>query len=134
MDCRFRYKSGEIIIIKRNMKNTIEAEIKIKPISVNKIWQGRRFKTKAYSDFITEALYKMPKRKKLEGKQLGVFFDIFCKSATRSDLDNFLKPAIDLLVRNEWIEDDRFIYFIQAQKFLVKEASEEKIKVRIIEL
>jgi len=116
------------------MKNTIEAEIKIKPISVNKIWQGRRFKTKAYSDFITEALYKMPKRKKLEGKQLGVFFDIFCKQATRSDLDNFLKPAIDLLVRNEWIEDDRFIYFIQAQKFLVKEASEEKIKVRIIEL
>jgi len=112
----------------------IEEEIRIRPISSNSIWQGRRFKTKEYNYFIEEALYKMSEKEMLKGERLGVFLDFYYKYAARSDLDNFLKPTIDLLVRKKWIKDDRFIYFLQAQKFIIKDEEESKIIIKIIEL
>lgn len=45
----------------------MQEEIKIRPISVNTCWQGRRYRTPAYDDFIKEALFLMPRRKMIIG-------------------------------------------------------------------
>ena len=89
--------------------------IPIKPISVNICWQGRRFKTPKYDAFIKEMLYTMPKREMLKGSvEIKVWLHL--KSITRSDIDNFLKPIVDCVVRKGWIEDDRYIQHLEVKK------------------
>jgi len=101
--------------------------IPIKPISTNKLFQGRRFKTKEYNKFIEAALYFTPKIKMIEGiVQLRV--DFYVKHAKTSDLDNFLKGTLDLIVKAGYIQDDRFIYKIIAKKF---KSDNERIELRI---
>jgi len=101
--------------------------IPIKPISTNKLFQGRRFKTKEYNKFLEAALYFAPKVKMIKGiVQLRV--DFYVKAAGKSDLDNFLKGTLDLIVKAGYIQDDRFIYKIIARKF---KSDNERIELRI---
>ena len=101
--------------------------IPVKPISTNKLFQGRRFKTKEYDKFLEAALYFAPKVKMTKGiVQLRV--DFYIKQAKKSDLDNFLKGTLDLITAAGYIEDDRFIYKIIARKF---KSDNERIELKI---
>ena len=42
------------------MSKTTEVIIDIKPLSVNKMWQGRRYKTYEYQKYEKEFLYLLP--------------------------------------------------------------------------
>lgn len=104
--------------------------IPIKALSTNRLFQGRRFKTKEYDAFMQAALYFAPKAPMVKGA-VSAQFDFFIKTATRSDLDNLLKSTLDLCVKAGYLEDDRFVFHLTARKFKVEDEAKERIELRI---
>jgi Holliday junction resolvase RusA-like endonuclease len=82
------------------------------PLSVNKAWQGKRFKTDEYIWYEREIdkLVKLnPPTEKIDGL-LEIHFTFHLKYHKTTDYDNLLKPLQDILQKCGVIEDDRFIY------------------------
>lgn len=105
-------------------------EIKIKPLSVNKAWQGKRFKTNNYKSYEKEMLLRLPKLDVGEGiLRIDIELSFSNKGA---DIDNPLKPLLDILQKKFGFNDSQ-IYELNVKKFIVKKG-EEKIKFEIIEL
>ena len=111
-------------------KQYINAEIKITPISSNKIWQGRRFKTKEYKKWRQDAHLLLPKKAQIKGK-VGVDLVFYIPYPQRCDLDNLLKGTLDAIVDRGYIEDDRFIYQLNTSKV---KSDKNKISIQIYEL
>lgn len=96
-------------------------KINIKPLSVNKAWQGKRFKTPEYKAYEKELLLKLKKLDVPEGKlMLIVTFGVSSKLA---DWDNPIKPFQDCL-QKKYGFDDRVIYEGRVKKVDVKKGSE----------
>lgn len=104
-------------------------KFKTKPLSVNKLYRGRRFSTKEHVIYKEElAIYARQQWKKqpLEGDiRVKVTFNVENK---RSDLDNLLKAFLDSFKGIVW-KDDRQICEIQAKRIISKE---HKITLEII--
>jgi len=101
--------------------------IPIKPISVNKVWQGRRFKTAEYKKWREEAMWLLSKQKPI--KECTLILDFYVKNATMTDVDNLIKPTLDALVEKGLLVDDRYITSLTATKHKGKE---ERIVIQII--
>lgn len=99
------------------MKN----KIKIKPLSVNKVWQGRRFKTDAYKTFEQELMFKLPKMEIPEGKLLVEY--LFGFSSNACDVDNPIKPTTDVL-QKAYGFNDKQIHKLIVSKIKVKKGEE----------
>ena len=69
--------------------------VKIKPLSVNKCWQGKRFKTDDYLKYEEEVLLNLKPHKIPDG-DLHIILD-FGVSNMAADVDNPAKPFIDIL-------------------------------------
>lgn len=96
-------------------------KIKIKPLSVNTCWQGKRFKTKEYLNYERNLLYLLPCFKIPFGKillevKLGL-------SNKNSDWDNPLKPFVDILQKRYGF-NDKLIYKAIIEKQDVKKGEE----------
>ena len=84
-------------------------------LSINKAFQGRRFKTPEYKGYEQELLLKLPKLKQIKGNvQINYLFKI--KNFDMRDLDNCIKLITDILVKRGYIEDDRKIITFTATK------------------
>lgn len=105
-------------------------EIKIKPLSVNEAWQGKRFKSPAYKDYEKELLYRLPALK-LPPKPYYIIYE-FGFSNMRSDIDNPVKPFQDVL-QKKYNFDDADILKITVKKVKVKKG-EECIRFEILTL
>ncbi len=119
----------------RAKKHKMELELKAKPLSINAAWKGRRFKTENYLTYEEEVGYlllKYPKNKfKLEHKlSVSVKFYL-CGHGLRFDVDNLIKPLLDILTKNEIIPDDRIIYKLKAEKIGVENKEEQRIEIKI---
>jgi len=69
--------------------------VDIKPMSVNKAWGGRTFKSKEYKTYIKDLLLILPPMTVPEGE-----IEIYLKwgfSSKASDFDNPIKPFVDIL-------------------------------------
>jgi len=108
----------------------IEVSVEIKPLSINKCWQGRRFKTTDYKDYEYEMMLILPKQKMVMG-EVSVEVDFYVKSTRRIDADNLIKPLFDILTKMRYWEDDRYVYEIRVRKIKSKV---EKINIRIKKL
>lgn len=95
--------------------------IKIKPLSANKAWQGRRFKTKDYQAFEEEMLYSLPKMTVPKGRLLLRLEFGFSNKA--SDIDNPTKMTIDCLSK-KYQFDDKMIYLLEVAKEIVPKNEE----------
>jgi len=113
-----------------NKRIALTASVEIKPLLISKCWQGRRYRTCEYKKYTEEVLHLLPKKEMVEG-QVGLFLTFYIKNPRQCDLDNFLKPMLDILVKKEYIKDDRYIYFLQAQKI---KSSINIIKIEIVQL
>jgi Holliday junction resolvase RusA-like endonuclease len=89
--------------------------INIKPMSINNCFQGRRFRTSEFKHWQTTIFLNLPKGK-IESKNICLMVCFYLKHPAQSDLDNFLKPLIDCLVKKGIIKDDRYITKIEARK------------------
>lgn len=99
------------------MKSTIS----IKPLSVNETWQGRRYKTPAYSKYERDVLFLLPAGK-LPPPPYQINF-IFALSNIMNDIDNSVKPFTDIL-QKKYNFNDRHIMRMEIEKTMVKKGDE----------
>lgn len=94
--------------------------LKIKPLSVNKAWQGKRFKTNEYKAYEKAVSLMLPKLEIPEG-DLHVFLE-FGFSNAASDLDNPIKPFVDILQKKYGFNDSRIHKYTLEKKKAAKGA------------
>ncbi len=90
--------------------------VKIKPISVNACWAGRRFKTPEYKKFENDLLLLLPPIKLPEPPY--VIYLEWGFSSEASDWDNPIKPVVDILQKRYGFNDK-----------LIKRGIVDKLKV-----
>lgn len=96
--------------------------VNIKPLSVNKAWRGRRFKTPAYNSFQKQILLMLPKLNQDSTGTLRI--DIkYGFSSKLSDVDNPCKLVLDCLCKKYGF-DDRQVYQLYQEKEIVPKGSE----------
>jgi len=95
--------------------------IKIKPLSVNVCWQGKRFKTPKYKAYESQVYLMLPNIVIPDGDlKLNMTIGVSTKAA---DLDNTAKPFIDILQKKYDFNDSR-IYQLVMIKDIVKKGDE----------
>ena len=106
----------------------LEAEIKVEPLSVNKAFKGRRFKTDDYKNYERKLLFMLKKGLALPPPPYQIYFE-FGFSNKASDWDNPVKPFQDVL-QKKYKFDDKDIYRATVEKKIVPKG-QEYIKFRI---
>ena len=122
-----RYKELTRIFLERQnyAQKDIELKmpkIKVKPLSANQLWQGRRFKTPAYKDYEKELFALLPRNYKIPEGELKATFE-FGLSNKSADADNCLKGCVDIL-QKFYDFNDKNIYEITIRKVIVKKGKE----------
>jgi len=95
--------------------------LQIKPLSVNQVWQGKRFKTKTYKDYEKEVLLTL-KPMQVNGGKLSLHLR-FGLSSKNADIDNPVKPFVDCLQKRYGF-NDRQIYRLTVEKIDVAKGQE----------
>lgn len=96
--------------------------LKIKPLSVNDAWKGRRFKSDSYKGYEASVLLMLPKIIIPKGKPIELRLHVGF-SSKGSDLDNICKPFQDILSKKYGFNDNQ-IYRLLMTKEIVKKGSE----------
>ena len=96
-------------------------QIDIKPLSVNKVWQGRRFKTKEYANYEKVVLLMLPLIK-IPSPPYKVYYE-FGLSNKANDWDNSIKPFQDIL-QKRYEFNDKEIYEAIVKKVIVPKGKE----------
>lgn len=97
--------------------------IRIKPLSVNGAWRGRRFKTQDYKQFEQMVLLLLPQEFEIpRDGNLEIFLE-FGVSSKGFDWDNAIKPFSDILQKKYQFNDNR-IYKATVVKTIVKKGDE----------
>lgn len=95
----------------------------IKPLSVNEVWQGKRFKTRAYMVYEKELLLTLPALYfNPAGKKLRVDLEFGLSNAS-ADIDNPVKPFLDIL-QKKYKFNDAQIYCLNVLKTPTKKGFE----------
>jgi Holliday junction resolvase RusA-like endonuclease len=103
-----------------------DIKLDIKPLSVNKAWQGKRFKSRDYDAYEKTMLLLLPKLTMPE-PPYRLFYE-FGFSNTQSDYDNPCKPLGDIL-QKKYGFNDKEIYEAHIRKRIVKKG-QEYIRIR----
>lgn len=103
-------------------------KIEIKPLSVNQSWKGRRFRTDLYNDYEEEMFIILPKTIEFH-TCLEIEFGFSSKA---SDIDNPLKPLLDILQKKYEFNDKEIERLIVNKKYVKK--GEEYIKFEFKEI
>jgi len=116
--------------MKRKMTKSLTIHINKKPLSVNKAWQGKRFKTKDYQAYECELLYSIPAQQ-LPKSPYSISFE-FGFSNINSDWDNPIKPLQDILQKKLGF-NDKDIYEAYVKKVKVKKGQEySRVEIRTL--
>lgn len=94
-------------------------EKKIKLLSVNEAWQGKRYKTKNYHNYQKTLLYTLPNEKVNILKSYYIIF-IFNFSNKLSDWDNPIKPLQDILQKKYGFNDRDITIALTYKKIVPK--------------
>lgn len=96
-------------------------KLRIKPLSVNDAWKGKRYRTDNYKIY-AKAVGLMLKFDKIPKGKLKLVLR-FGFSSKGSDIDNPIKPLVDILQKKYLFNDNR-IYKLDVEKFDVKKGEE----------
>ena len=94
----------------------LQIQLPLKPLPVSQAYFGKWKKTEKYRQFETDALWLLPRNKKVSG-EVEVFFRFYLKYYKSTDCDNLIKTVQDCLVKGGLIDDDKYIIALHAQKF-----------------
>lgn len=103
-----------------------DIRLDIKPLSVNKAWQGKRFKSRDYEAYEKMMLVLLPKLEMPE-PPYRLFYE-FGFSNTQADYDNPCKPLGDIL-QKKYGFNDKEIYEAHIRKRIVKKG-QEYVRIR----
>ena len=84
----------------------IVLNLDVKPLSVNRCWQGRRYKTKAYKQYESALMHLLPNIEINFKHHLSINIDFGFSNST-SDIDNPLKPILDILQKKYGFSQNR---------------------------
>jgi len=101
----------------------MEVTLNIKPLSVNKLFQGRRFRTKEYDVYEMMMRVELNKKKYVMPPPPYEFHVEFGFSNTASDLDNPIKSLVDIC-QAYYGFNDKEIFRIVAEKKIVPKGKE----------
>jgi len=79
-------------------------KVKIKALSVNECWQGRRFKTPSYLAYERALSVLLPKCVEVPEGPLALFLEVG-QSNMAADFDNPVKPFCDILSKKYGFND-----------------------------
>lgn len=96
-------------------------EIKVKPLSVNEAWQGKRFKTTKYEAYEKLVSVLLPSLK-IPPPPYRVYYE-FGFSNIQADWDNPIKSFQDVL-QKKYKFDDKHIFEAHVKKTIVKKGCE----------
>jgi Holliday junction resolvase RusA-like endonuclease len=96
-------------------------KINLKPLSVNKAWQGKRYKTNEYLKFERNCLQLLPVLN-IGSEKLCITIE-YGFSNTLSDIDNPTKMILDILQKRYNFNDNQ-IYKLVLYKNIVKKENE----------
>lgn len=104
------------------MKDSVK--VKIVPLSINRAWQGKKFKTYDYKKYEEYLLYMLPKSliEPIPEGKLEIHY-IFGLSSKLADYDNPIKPLQDIL-QKKYNFDDKRIYKSIIEKIDVTKGNE----------
>lgn len=107
--------------------------LEVNPLSVNKAWRGRHFKTKDYDLFEREVCIKLPFsiNEPFDG-EVFVHYVYHIKNYGNADTANMEKTLTDMLVKRKYLKDDRYIRAIYQRKERVSKSEEEFIVIHIL--
>ena len=109
--------------LKLKQMNNTPTTVKIKPLTVNQCWKGRRTKTDDYVCYEETLYYKLlPSNVFIPKGKLKIYL-VFGVSNVNSDWDNPIKPFVDILQKKYNFNDNR-IYFASVHKKKVKKGEE----------
>jgi len=97
--------------------------VDIKPLSVNQCWQGKRFKTKEYTLYEKEVMLKLQAYDLKQCKEPLEMSLIVGVSNIAADIDNVVKPFIDIL-QKKYNFNDKYIFRLIVEKVLVLKGAE----------
>jgi Holliday junction resolvase RusA-like endonuclease len=97
--------------------------IKIKPLSVNEAFKGKKYRTDKYDLFIKNMMFLLPNNMNFPDEKNIKIAIIFGFSSSLSDIDNCCKSFLDCLVKKYKI-DDRYIYEMHVFKEIVIKGQE----------
>lgn len=83
-------------------------KINIKAISVNQVWQGRRFKTPAYNKYESDVGKLLPSGIEIPTGPLALFLEVG-QSNMAADFDNPVKPFVDILSKKYGFNDKMIV-------------------------
>lgn len=109
----------------------IHQRLNIKPLSVNKAWQGRRYKTKEYKNFEKNMLLMLKNTTFETDNKLSVSI-VYGFSSKASDIDNPTKLVLDIMQKKYGFNDSR-VYELTLRKEIVKKG-QEFIDIEVKEL
>lgn len=98
-------------------------KVDIKPLSVNNAWQGRRFKSPEYTAYEKEVLLKLQAFDLSNVKEPLELSMVVGLSNTASDVDNVVKPFVDIL-QKKYGFNDKYIYRLIVEKKIVVKGAE----------
>jgi len=102
----------------------MEINLQIKPLSINRAYQGRRFKTPEYHKYEKQILAMLPNVTITKFDQLKITYGF---SNMQSDIDNPTKLVLDIL-QTKYNVNDRDIIYLVLHKVKTKKG-EEFIKI-----
>jgi Holliday junction resolvase RusA-like endonuclease len=97
--------------------------VEIKPLSVNECWQGKRFKTKTYTSYEKELLLRLAPYDFEKSKEPLEISLIVGLSNMASDVDNVVKPFLDIL-QKKYNFNDKYVFRLIVEKNLVVKGAE----------
>jgi Holliday junction resolvase RusA-like endonuclease len=92
-------------------------------LSVNKAWQGKRFKTPEYTAYEKEVLLKLQPYDLSKSKEPIELSMVVGLSNMASDIDNVVKPFVDIL-QKKYGFNDKYIFRLIVEKKLVLKGAE----------
>ena len=103
--------------------------VKIKPLSVNEAWRGRRFKTDEYKTYEHSLHYLLPKKIELPVSRYFVVYTFGLSSAV-ADWDNCIKQFQDIIAKKYGFNDKFITGGIVLKKIVPK--GQEYIAFKIV--
>lgn len=97
-------------------------KLKIKTLSINKAYKGRRFRTPEYDTYIRQMMFILPDNIQVPKNEIKLKIE-FGYSSAASDIDNGLKCFIDCL-QKKYLFNDKNIIELFVRKSKVKKSEE----------
>lgn len=116
------YPNTLIEVPERYLNPQPQVTVKIKPLSVNDVWQGRRFKTPKYTKYALAVSLLLPNNLIIPEGLLRVYYE-FGLSSNGGDWDNPVKPFQDILQEKYKFNDSR-IMEATVKKIIVSKGNE----------